>query len=153
MTRIFAKAPPQETKDAMDAMRTEATLLCKHKQSFTEEEMRITMPTWKNRRATGVDGIAQEALRAMFRRPRVAELLDDCFYFYRGDISECIAQGASVLLQTLAPTSWAETRPITLSNALLKWLSQLLLLRGNPVGNLLPQTMGQQKQARGRIDP
>ena len=83
--------------------------------------MRITMSTWKNRRATGIDGVAQEALRAMFNdpgwQPRIAELLNDCFY--RGDISEWIAEGASVLLpKTLAPESGAETRPITLSNAL-----------------------------------
>ena len=70
----------------------------KPQQDETEEGMR----PWKNRKATGVDGVAQEALRAMFDdpgwRPRIAELLNDAFY--RGEISEWIAKGASVLLPT-----------------------------------------------------
>ena len=118
----------------MEAMRVRTTLL--PWRPFTEEEMRITMSTWKNRRATGVDGVAQEALRAMFNdpgwKPCIAELLNDCFY--RGEISEWISKGASVLLpKTLVPATWAETRPITFSNALVKWLAQLLLLRENPL--------------------
>ncbi|CAE7394441.1 unnamed protein product [Symbiodinium necroappetens] len=42
-------------------------------------------------------------------------------------------EGASVLLpKTATPQGWSDTRPITLSSAVLKWIAQLLLLRGTP---------------------
>ena len=43
-------------------------------------------------------------------------------------------EGASVLLpKTALPANWSETRPITLSSAILKWTAQLLLHRGQPL--------------------
>ena len=132
MTRIFAKTPAYETREAMAPRRGPVqTQAVEALHRGGDENHNVHL---KNRRSTGVDGVAQEALRAMFNdpgwRPRIAELLNDCFY--RGNISEWLAKGASVLLpKTLLPQSWAEARPITLSNSLLKWLSQLLLLRGS----------------------
>ena len=94
------------------------------------------MTKWKNHKATGPDGIALEALRLLFDhdqwRPRLAELLNDCLY--RGEMPPCITTGASVLLpKTARPATWSDTRPITLSSVILKWLAQLLLLRGSPL--------------------
>ena len=52
MTGIFAKTLENETREAMVAMRHQATALCKLRpwRPFTEEEMRIRMSIWKNRR-------------------------------------------------------------------------------------------------------
>ena len=42
-------------------------------------------------------------------------------------------EGASVPLpKTALPAHWSDTRPITLSSAVLKWIAQLLLLLGTP---------------------
>ena len=103
---------------------------------FSEAEMRITMAKWKNHKATGPDGVALEALRLMFDHPRwqakLSELLNDSLY--RGTLPPEAAKGASVLLpKCVLPATWSDTRPITLSSAILKWVSQLLLLRGVPL--------------------
>ena len=87
------------------------------------------MAKWKNHKATGPDGIALEALKLLFDhdrwRPTLAELLNDCLYkppaSPRGRPFSCQRQPRS------------DTRPITLSSVILKWLSQLLLLRGSPL--------------------
>ncbi|CAE7892167.1 unnamed protein product, partial [Symbiodinium necroappetens] len=135
MRSIFCKAAPAATRSAMALLHAEASALCKCTpwRPFSEAEMRITMARWKNHRATGPDGIALEALRLMFEhpawRPKIAELLNDGLY--KGHLPPLIMQGASVLLpKCVQPLSWSDTRPITLSSALLKWTSQLLLLRG-----------------------
>ena len=137
MSSIFAQRPPAATAAAMRDMRTEASGLCKicPWRPFSESEMRITMAKWKRHKATGTDGIALEALQLLFEdsywRPRIAELLNDSLY--RGDIPPWVSEGASVLLpKTAVPKGWADTRPITLSSAVLKWMAQLLLLRGTP---------------------
>ena len=135
MQSIFAKQPPGTTADAMANLRAQVTGMCKMApwRPFTESEMRITMATWKNNKATGVDGVAHEALRILFDQKewqtKIAELLNDAFY--KGELSQALTEGASVLLPKASlPQDWSDTRPITLSNTLLKWLSQLLLLRG-----------------------
>ena len=99
------------------------------------------MAKWKNHKATGPDGIALEALRLMFDHPRwqpkLSELLNDSLY--RGTLPPEAAKGASVLLpKCVLPATWSDTRPITLSSAILKWISQLLLHRGVP---LLPRLL------------
>ena len=138
MSAIFHKQPPDATRRAMQGLRVDAARLCKSCpwRPFSEQEMRLTMAKWKNHKATGPDGIAMEALKLLFDhqvwKPRLAELLNDCLY--RGELTPCIATGASVLLpKTAKPASWTDTRPITLSSAILKWLAQLLLLRGQPL--------------------
>ena len=137
MTTIFAKRSENTTREAMQRMREECTRMCKHQawRPFTEAEMRITMSKWKRHKATGTDGIALEALQLLFEdprwQPRIAELLNDSLY--RGDMPPWVTEGASVLLpKTAVPQGWSDTRPITLSSAILKWIAQLLLLRGTP---------------------
>ena len=137
MSTIFAQKPPADTAAAMQGMRDEASRLCKTCpwRPFSESEMRITMAKWKQHKATGTDGIALEALQLLFEdsywRPRIAELINDSLY--PGDIPEWVSEGASVLLpKTAVPQGWSDTRPITLSSAILKWIAQLLLLRGTP---------------------
>ena len=138
MASIFRKAPPAQTRGAMQPLLDEVTRQCKLTEwrPFTESEMRITMAKWQNNKATGPDGIAVEALKFMFEddawRPQIAELLNDSLY--RGALPPCATTGASVLLpKCLQPVDWSDTRPITLSSAVLKWVSQLLLLRGVPL--------------------
>ena len=97
MTTIFCRAPPHQTRSAMQLLHEETERLCKLVpwRPFTESEMRITMAKWKNHKATGPDGIALEALRLMFDHPRwqpvIAELLNDSLY--RGKLPPMPRQG------------------------------------------------------------
>ena len=138
MSSIFCKAPLAQTRGAMQPLLDEVTRQCKVTpwKPFSESEMRITMAKWQNHKATGPDGIALEALKLMFDddvwRPRIAELLNDSLY--RGALPPSATVGASVLLpKCVLPADWSDTRPITLSSAVLKWISQLLLHRGVPL--------------------
>ena len=152
MSSIFHRADPANTRKAMVALISEVALRCKHVpwRPFTESEMRITMAKWQNRKATGPDGIALEALRFMFEddewRPKIAEMLNDSLY--RGALPRWATEGASVLLpKCVQPHNWSDTRPITLSSAVLKWTSQLLLHRGVP---LLQSCYGHQWASKGK---
>ncbi|CAE7450816.1 pol [Symbiodinium microadriaticum] len=100
---------------------------------FTEMELRITMQSWQWGKATGIDGIAHEALLYLLEHPagkaRLMEIFNDALY--TGKLPPDMLKGLTVLLpKTMMPQSWGDTRPITLSSALLKWLAQLLLHRG-----------------------
>ena len=97
---------------------------------FTEMELRITMQTWQWGKATGIDGVAHEALLYLLEHPAgKARLINDALY--TGKLPPDMIEGLTVLLpKTMMPQSWGDTRPITLSSALLKWLAQLLLHRG-----------------------
>ena len=100
---------------------------------FTEMELRITMQSWQWGKATGIDGIAHEALLYLLEHPagkaRLMEIFNDALY--TGKLPPDMLEGLTVLLpKTMMPQSWGDTRPITLSSALLKWLAQLLLHRG-----------------------
>ena len=100
---------------------------------FTEMELRITMQTWQWGKATGIDGVAHEALLYLLEHPagkaRLMEIFNDALY--TGKLPPDMLEGLTVLLpKTMMPQSWGDTRPITLSSALLKWLAQLLLHRG-----------------------
>ena len=65
-----------------------------------------------------------------------------------GKLPPSVTAGASVLLpKTARPASWSDTRPITLSSAILKWLAQLLLLRGSP---LLQEVCQRQWASKGK---
>ena len=52
-------------------------------------------------------------------------------FLYKGELPENVLRGITVLLpKTLQdPTSWSDTRPITISSSVLNWFSQLLLKR------------------------
>ncbi|CAE7824191.1 unnamed protein product [Symbiodinium sp. CCMP2592] len=60
---------------------------------------------------------------------RILHMMND--FLYKGTIPEEVLRGVTVLLpKTISdPESWGDTRPITLSSSILKWFSQLLLLR------------------------
>ena len=138
MESIFARSAAEDTRSAMQLLIRQTDLLCKQHpwRPFSEAKMRITMAKWKNHKATGPDGIALEALRLMFDQPRwqpkLCELLNDALY--RGALPPEATKGASVLLpKCVLPATWSDARPITLSSAILKWISQLLLLRGVPL--------------------
>ncbi|OLP85734.1 hypothetical protein AK812_SmicGene33237 [Symbiodinium microadriaticum] len=97
-TNWAAKLLDNPNWKAMVALISEVALRCKHVpwRPFTESEMRITMAKWQNRKATGPDGIALEALRFMFEddewRPKIAEMLNDSLY--RGALPRWATEGS-----------------------------------------------------------
>ncbi|CAE7843326.1 unnamed protein product [Symbiodinium necroappetens] len=99
---------------------------------FSMEELVSIRKRWKNGRACGPDMVSHEAMKAMLQHPRwggmLLELFNDMLYTVK--IPQSIERGVSILLaKTNQPGDWSETRPITLSSALLKAFSQLLLSR------------------------
>ena len=63
------------------------------------------------------------------KKTRILEAFNDALY--TGKASPDMLQGLTVLLpKAMIPKAWGDTRPITLSSSLLKWLAQLLLHRG-----------------------
>ena len=135
MSSIFQSALPEHTRSTMQALLAEVTLRCKYVKwrPFSEAEMRITMAKRQNHKTTGPDGIALEARKVIDTwRPILAELLNDSLH--RGCLPRWATEGASVLLpKCLQPLNWSDTRPITISSAVVKWTWQLLLRRGVPL--------------------
>ncbi|CAE7709541.1 unnamed protein product, partial [Symbiodinium necroappetens] len=132
---IFAKIKPEEEEQAWGEEVEKLRRQCKRTPwvPFREMELRVTMQKWHWGKATGVDGIAHEALLYLLEHPvgkcRLMEIFNDALY--TGRIPQDMLQGLTVLLpKTMMPQGWGDTRPITLSSALLKWLAQLLLHRG-----------------------
>ena len=115
---------------------------------------KLATATWKRGKATGPDGIAHEALTAMMGddswKQRMQYLLND--FLYRGALPPQVAAGVTVLLPKTpgSPAGWGDTRPITLSSAVLKWFAQLLLLRGAPTPGRGCAPVGAQRQAGHR---
>ena len=108
------------------------------------------------KKATGPDQISFEALRAMTQDPhwskRILQMVNDCFY--KASFPEELLTGATILLPKVAiPSEWGQTRSITLSSAVLKWCSQVLLLRGQiylaPCNRLQFSAPGKQKTGPG----
>ena len=122
----------------MQLLHDETERLCKNCawRPFTEAEMRITMARWKNHKATGPDGVAPRGTspHVLITPVGSPKLLRCSTTAYIGDA--CPLQPCkehSVLLpKCVQPANWSDTRPITLSSAVLKWISQLLLHRGVP---------------------
>ena len=152
-TSIFCKAPPQRTASRLQCTRLALARACKHTtwQPFSESDLLLATATWKRGKATGPDGIAHEALTAMMGddswKQRMQYLLND--FLYRGALPPQVAAGVTVLLPKTpgSPAGWGDTRPITLSSAVLKWFAQLLLLRG---GRQLQEGDAHQWARRGR---
>ena len=145
-TGIFARAPGAEVNAAMDGLRGRLRRMCKVTpwRPFTDDELDGTAEKWGRRKATGTDGVALEALMAMKKhagwRGRLRWILDDLLY--TGILRGRVGEGITVLLcKVHTPQEWGDTRPITLSTTLLKWMSQLLLSRGAP--QLTPLTTHQ----------
>ena len=76
---------------------------------FTEMELRVAMQGWKWGKATGVDGIAHEALLYLLEHPkgktRILEAFNDALY--TGKASPDMLQGLTVLLpKAMLPKAW-----------------------------------------------
>ena len=133
---IFAKAPAARSKRRLGETRAALTVLCKHTpwRPFTVDDLQLATRTWKNNKATGPDGITHEVLKLLLQEEawttRLLHMLND--FLCKGSLPEAVQQGATILLPKTQgdPPTWGDTRPITLSSAVLKWFSQLLLLRG-----------------------
>ena len=132
---IFAKAPAAQVEAAMGALRHKLRGMCKHQpwKPFTQDELEATSEKWGKCKATGMDGVALEALRELKQhqnwRGKLQWMLDD--FLYTGQLRGEVGRGVTVLLRKVrTPQEWGDTRPITLSTTMLKWMSQLLLNRG-----------------------
>ncbi|CAE7238934.1 unnamed protein product [Symbiodinium sp. CCMP2592] len=130
---------PDWEQEKIRHVRGELTRHCKRRRwhPFTLDELTTTAERWKPRKSTGIDGVAYESFKAMLRAPSpkwawyVLSLINDCFY--KANIPEAVGRGATILLpKEHVPSTWAATRPITLSNTLLRWMAQLLLHRCQP---------------------
>ena len=135
MKSIFHRGDPRATRATMRAMHDDLSLACKYCkwEPITEFEITVAMRTWSRKKATGSEQISFEALRAMTQDPhwskRILQMVNDCFY--KASFPEELLTGATILLPKVAiPSEWGQTRSITLSSAVLKWCSQVLLLRG-----------------------
>ncbi|CAE7328182.1 pol [Symbiodinium sp. CCMP2456] len=121
---------------------------------FSMEEFVSIRKRWKNGRACGPDMVSHEAMKAMLQHPlwggMMLELFNDMLYTAK--IPQSIERGVSILLaKTSQPGDWTETRPITLSSALLKAFSQLLLLRaGEDV--MTPARLQWSRQSRQGVE-
>ena len=149
---IFCKKSREEVDEALNKIRWRLTLKCKHTvwTPFDVEELRMAAANWSRGKSTGPDGISHEALLRMLDsadwRTVILWTLND--YFYKGEIPANTGKGATILLPKItAPTTWGDTRPITLSSSMLKWLSQLLLLRA---GEALDSNLPYQWARRGK---
>ena len=71
------------------------------------------------------------SFNAQSGRERVLAMLNEALY--TGNLPALVERGLTVLLpKGSSPREWRGTRPVTLSSAVLKLLSQRLLLRGGP---------------------
>ena len=142
---IFAKEHPTAVRQRAKELRDQLSVKCKATpwHPFREDELRPIMAKWKNNKSTGTDRISLEAVRyiSLVRGwlGRLLWLLNDILYVSK--LLPGLDDGLAVLLpKVAAPQEFADTRPITLSNILLKTLAQLLLRRGlpllRPIGNL-----------------
>ncbi|CAE7889846.1 CPK2, partial [Symbiodinium necroappetens] len=131
---IFYKEDPSQVTLQITEMRRELARLCKVTpwHPFTLEELQVTEGRWPRRKAAGPDGIIHEALSQLLRDDtwmhRIVYLINDIFY--KGTLPELLEKGVTVLLpKTATPDGWPDTRPITISSAILKWIAQLVLRR------------------------
>ena len=132
---IFAKAPKARTARRLGDTRQALTALCKvtRWRPFTLDELKVATVKWKSGKSTGPDAITHEILRYLLNDERwgyrLTHMMSD--FLYKGELPEGVLKGITVLLPKTVedPTSWGDTRPITLSSSVLKWFSQLLLKR------------------------
>ena len=146
---IFAKAPPERTRRRLRDTRGALARLCKHTPwvPFTGDDLLLATRTWKHNKATGPDSVTHELLRMLLQQPvwegRILHMVND--FLYKGEIPAAVLQGMTILLPKTQgdPPTWGDTRPITLSSAVLKWFAQLLLLRGGKGCRRTRPTSGQ----------
>ena len=135
---IFAKEDPSAVRRTAKALHDQLTKQCKVVawNPFREDELRPIMAKWKNNKSTGTDRISLEAVRYISLTRgglgRLLWLLNDILYVSK--LPPGLDDGLAILLPKVpAPQDFTDTRPITLSNILLKTLAQLLLRRGLPL--------------------
>ena len=153
---IFAKAPKARTARQLGDTRRALTALCKVTKwrPFTLDELKVATIKWKSGKSTGPDAITHEILRYLLNDDRwgnrLVHMMSD--FLYKGELTEGVLKGITVLLpKTLEdPTSWGDTRPITLSSSVLKWFSQLLLKR---CGGKIQDEAPYQWASRGKQAP
>ena len=152
---IFAKAPAARTRRRLQDTRGALERICKRTpwMPFTGDDLLLATRTWKHNKATGPDSITHELLRQLLQEPawegRILHIFND--FLYKIEIPAPVLQGMTILLPKTQgdPPTWGDTRPITLSSAVLKWFAQLLLLRGGETTRCaLP--VGRQGQASAR---
>ena len=135
---IFHKLDTNVVATRMRGIMDRMGTLCKSKpwRPFSEEEIKAVRKRWKNNKSCGPDGVSHEALKVLensdYWRHQLLRLFDDMLYTAK--IPANIERGITVLLaKSTQPGDWSDTRPITLSSALLKTFSQLLIGRVSPL--------------------
>ena len=120
---IFAKAPAGRTSRALGDTRRALTTLCKHTpwRPFTEHDLMWATRTWKQ--------LMQEPQWTA----RLLHMMND--FLYKGGDTAASPAGSDHLAPQDCGGSHhlGDTRPITLSSAILKWFAQLLLPGQRPL--------------------
>ena len=149
---IFCKGDQARVDREIEEIRGRLARKCKETRwvAFRKEELIAASAAWCKGKSTGPDGISHEALLSMMSSPQweaaIIWSLND--YLYKAYVPPNTGEGATILLPKVPlPLAWGETRPITLSSSMLKWLSQLLLQR---VGDGLDTDIPYQWARKGR---
>ena len=135
---IFKQQPPNQVASEFARMRQLLSSRCKAS-PFTpvqEAELRAIQAKWKRKKATGPGQVSNEALQFFLTHDQATSkliwVLDDALY--KGNSPSSGLSDITVLLpKTAQPTSWKDTRPITLSNTIDRTMAQLLLHRCNHI--------------------
>ncbi|CAE7549785.1 jockey\pol [Symbiodinium natans] len=132
MEAIFFRDSQAENEEARDETRLQLAMLPGEYHAFSMEEVHSVMAKWKSGRAAGPDGITYEALRIILKDDAwgafVLEELNE-FLKLGFTTSDLYSTSTFMLAKKREPREWGDLRPITLSSALLKLLSQLTLKR------------------------
>ena len=135
---IFKQQPPDQVASEFARMRQLLTVRCKHTpyKRVEQGEIQAIQEKWKRKKATGPDRVSNEAIQLFTSHTEATSkliwVLDDSLY--KGNSPSRGFQDITVLLpKTIQPTSWKDTRPITLSNTIDRTMAQLLLHRCNHI--------------------
>ena len=133
---IFFRDSLAENDAARDEARLTLAVIPSPFCGFTMEEVHRVMAKWKSGRAAGPDGVTYEALRIIMKDEVwggfVLEELND-FLKLGFTTDDLYCTSTFMMAKKAEPTWWGDLRPITLSSALLKLLSQLTLTRVTPL--------------------
>ncbi|CAE7918081.1 unnamed protein product [Symbiodinium necroappetens] len=129
---IFNKSDAELVAAKLREISDRLSRLCKQTawEPFTAKELHEVRKRWSGGKACGPDSVSHEALRVLEHDDRwrgtLLYVLND--FLYTAAVPKNVERGITVLLaKTGNPEEWSETRPITLSSALLKTFSQLLI--------------------------
>ena len=120
---IFKQQPGQQIREEFAKMRQLLEQRCKETpyKLVEEKELRAIQARWRRKKATGPDRVSNEALSFFPSHNSAASkliwTLDDTLY--KGLSPSRDFQDITVLLpKTAQPSTWKDTRPITLSNTI-----------------------------------